>query len=156
MEIFPIKNYRFKLIDSKIETIERLKRRTEFSENLSSTFTDKSFRGIISNDEFKIISSTIGQGALWVISGKINNEEGEIKLEINKPFRILFSILLIASLLAFFVEIFKSPEDTLSLILVCIGQLLMIRFFFIGLIFTRFSNHSLNRFRDVLDIEYIK
>ncbi len=95
MDIFPTKELQFKLIDSKTETIERLKRRTEFSEKMTSSFTDKSFRGIVKDDEFKIISSEIGRGALWVMNGKIENEIGYVNLVINKEksntFRYHFS-----------------------------------------------------------------
>ena len=41
------------------ESLERLNRRTEKSENLTSQYTDKTFRGIINGDEFKLISSQL-------------------------------------------------------------------------------------------------
>lgn len=61
MKIFPTKELNFKLIDGPSETLDRLNRRTEKSENLTSQYTDKSFRGIINGNEFKIISSAIGK-----------------------------------------------------------------------------------------------
>ncbi len=156
MRIFPVKEFKFNLIDSKSETIERLKRRTEYSEKMISNFTEKSFRGIVKNDEFKVISSEIGKGALWVINGKIEEKTGYIKLEINKAFKILFSIFLFLPVLGFIIQTLNVPEDFLIYMLIAIGQILMIRFFFIGLFLSKLSNHSLNRIRDVLDIELVK
>jgi hypothetical protein len=154
MEIFPTKELRFKLLDSKSETIDRLKRRTEFSKKMISTFTEKSFRGILNDDEFKIISSEIGKGALCVMTGKIDNENGYVNVEINKAFRILFSIICVMPIVALTIETFKKPNDILLFILIGIGQILIIRYFFIGLFFSRMSKRSLNRLRDVLDIEF--
>ena len=51
MNIFPKSTYTFKIIGEETETIERLKRRTELSESLTSSITDKSFRGIIKNKD---------------------------------------------------------------------------------------------------------
>jgi hypothetical protein len=48
----------------------------------------------------------------------------------------------------------KKPNDIFILILVGIGQILMIRFFFVGMFFSRMSKQSLSRLRDVLDIEF--
>ena len=154
MEIFPTKELKFKLLDSKEETIERLKRRTEFSEKMTSNFTDKSFRGILNGDKFKIISSEIGKGALCVMTGKIDNDNSYVNVEINKAFRILFSIMFVMPIIALTIETVKKPNDILIFILVGIGQILMIRFFFIGMFFSRMSKQSLNRLRDVLDIEF--
>ena len=156
MEIFPTKELKFKLLDSKEETIERLKRRTEFSEKMTSNFTDKSFRGILNGDEFKIISSEIGKGALCVMTGKIDNDNSYVNVEINKAFRILFSIMFVMPIIALTIQTVKKPNDILIFILVGIGQILMIRFFFIGMFFSRMSKQSLNRLRDVLDIEFIE
>ena len=41
-------------------------------------------------------------------------------------------------------------------ILVVVGQILIIRYAFIGLAFKFLSRQSLNRLRDVLDVEWIK
>ena len=76
MKIFPTKELNFKLIDDQAKTLNRLSRRTEKSENMTSQYTGKSFRGIINGNEFKIISSTIGKGAFCVMTGKIESESG--------------------------------------------------------------------------------
>ena len=80
MKLFPTNTYTFKLFGEETEALDRLKRRTEFSESLSSQCTDKSFRGIIDRNSFRIISSEIGKGALCVLTGKIENKTAHINL----------------------------------------------------------------------------
>jgi hypothetical protein len=156
MELFPTKELRFVLLDTKVETIDRLTRRTELSESKTAAFTDKSFRGVIDGDTFSIISSEVGIGALCVMNGKIEGDKGYVAIQINKPFRILFAIILFMPVLAIVLGSLKNPSDIPFLFLVGIAQVVIIRFFFIGLFFSKASRQSLNRLRDVLDIDYIK
>ena len=157
MNIFPTKERAFKLIGDETETLNRLIRRTDKSDNLVSQFTDKSFRGIINGNQFKIISSVIGSGAFCVISGEFNADEGYVKVEIHKVFRILLSIMLcfpIIGTIAF--EIIDSAAFSMTMFMVAVGQVLVLRFIIIELAFRILSKQSLNRLRDVLDCEWIK
>ena len=157
MKLFPTKELEFKLLNDQTETLERLNRRTERSDNLMSQFTDKSFRGIINGNEFKLISSAIGKGAFCVMSGQINSVNGSVKVEINKVFRILLIIILLFPFVGIVVMAIIKPEEFYPImILVAIGQILMIRYIFIGIAFRFLSRESLNRFRDVLDLDWIK
>lgn len=157
MKIFPTKELKFKLVDDQDETLNRLNRRTEKSENLTSSYTDKSFRGIIKGNEFKIISSTIGKGAFCVMTGAIETDTGSVKVEIHKIFRILLSIILCFPIIGISIAILIGQEEPNPIfILVVIGQILIIRYAFIGLAFKFLSRQSLNRLRDVLDFECIK
>lgn len=157
MNIFPTKEQRFKLIGEQTETLNRLNRRTEKSKNLTSQYTDKSFRGIINGNEFKIISSTIGKGAFCVMTGEINSDKGHVKVEIHKVFRILLSIILCFPIIGITIAILTGTEEFSPVfILVAIGQILIIRYAFIGMALKFLSNASLNRLRDVLDFEWIK
>ena len=157
MKLFPTKELEFKLLNDQTETLERLNRRTERSDNLMSQFTDKSFRGIINGNEFKLISSAIGKGAFCVMSGQINSVNGSVKVEINKVFRILLIIILLFPFVGIVVMAIIKPEEfSPIMILVAIGQILMIRYIFIGIAFRFLSRESLNRFRDVLDLDWIK
>ncbi|WGD35286.1 hypothetical protein [Olleya sp. YS] len=157
MKIFPTKELKFKLIDDQAETLNRLNRRTEKSENLTSSQTDKSFRGIINGNEFKIISSAIGKGAFCVMTGTIESDKGNVKVEIHKVFRILLSVILCFPIIAIIIAILTGKEEPNPIfILVAIGQILIIRYGFIGLAFKFLSKESLNRLRDVIDFEWIK
>ncbi|MEP5934398.1 MAG: hypothetical protein ABJ218_04725 [Winogradskyella arenosi] len=157
MNIFPTKEKEFKLIDDQAETLNRLNRRTEKSENLTSQYTDKSFRGMINGNEFKVISSVIGKGAFCVMTGKINSDSGNVKVEIHKVFRILLSVFLCFPAVGITIAILTGSEEFSPIfILVVILQMLMIRYVFIGLAFRFLSKDSLNRLRDVLDFEWIK
>jgi hypothetical protein len=157
MKIFPTKELKFKLVDDQAETLNRLNRRTEKSKNLTSSYTDKSFRGIINGNEFKIISSAIGKGAFCVMTGAIESDKGNVKVEIHKVFRILLSVILCFPIIGIFIAILTGSEEPHPIfILVVIGQILIIRYVFIGLAFKFISRESLNRLRDVIDFEWIK
>lgn len=157
MKIFPTKELKFKLIDDQAETLNRLNRRTEKSENLTSQHTDKSFRGILNGNEFKLISSAIGKGAFCVMTGAIESEKGNVRIEIHKVFRIFLSIFLLFPIIGIIaITVSEAEKFSPILILVGIGQILIIRYAFIGLAFKFLSKESLNRLRDVLDIEYLK
>ena len=157
MKIFPTKEISFRLIDSHDEPLDRLKRRTEHSENLTSQYTDKSFRGKVNGTRFKIISSAIGRGAFCVLTGEISNDQGKVKVEIHKVFRVLLSLFLMFPIIGLLIMIISGTEDfSPIMILVVIGQILIIRYAFIGLAFRFLSKSSLDRLRDVLDIEWKK
>jgi len=105
MKIFPTKEISFRLIDSQDETLDRLKRRTEHSENLTSQYTDKSFRGKINGTGFKIISSAIGSGAFCVLTGEIASDQGNVRVEIHKVFRVLLSLFLMFPIIGLLIMI---------------------------------------------------
>ena len=157
MEIFPSQVYEFGLINAQNETLERLKRRTEESDSLRSKLTEKSFLGKVSGNRFRIISSAIGKGTFCTMTGFISYEKGEVKLELNKPLKILLTILMIFPFIAFITQVFSASEEFNPVfILFFLGQVLIIRFLFIGLFFKILSKQSLNRLSDVLDTEWVK
>lgn len=157
MKIFPTTELKFNLINNQDETLERLRRRTEKSENLTSKYTDKSFCGKIDGNHFKIISSAIGKGAFCVMTGEILSDRGHVKVQIHKIFKILLSIILLFPIIGLVMMIISGAENFSTVfILVLIGQILIIRYAFIGLAFKFLSKSCLNRLRDVLDLEWEK
>lgn len=157
MKIFPSSIYEFTLIDDQNETIERLNRRTENSDNLISKITNKSFIGKIDKNKFKIISSDIGKGAFCTLNGQINNKIGEVVVEINKPFKILLSILMLFPIVGFIIQlILKVEEFNPIFIIVILAQILILRFVFIEIAYKFLSKQSINKLSDVLDTEYIR
>lgn len=156
MNIFPIKEKKFKLIGSQSESMERLIRRTAKSNTLTSRQTDRSFIGDVTENKFKLISSSIGKGVFCVMKGEVHSEFGIVRVEIHKAFQYLLVIMAVAPFVAFLV--FASlPENEFSFLhfLVAIGQTLIIRFVFIGFFFNLLSKESLNRLRDTLDFDWI-
>lgn len=152
--LFPTKEVKFKCINSQIETLDRLNRRTEKSENLSSQFTDKSFIGSIEANKFKLISSKIGKGAFCIMTGIINSNDIIVKVEIHKVFRILCGIILLLPLIGLIITLFTRIEKfSPIMIFVVIGQILLIRYLFIGIAFKFLSRESLQKLREVLDLE---
>ena len=157
MKIFPSKELKFKLIDDQADTLNRFKRRTEKSENLTSQYTDRSFRGVINENKFKVISSAIGKGAFCVMTGAIESDMGNVQVEIHKAFRIILSLFLLFPIIGIIATTANGAEEFSPVsILVVIGQILLIRYVLIELAFRFFSKESLNRLRDVLDFEWIK
>ena len=156
MKVFPTTEKKFKLIDNQETTIGRLKRRSDESVSLISAQTDKSFRGTINGNEFELISSEVGKGIFCVMSGEINSESGIVKVEIHKVVRVLAIILYVLPLVGFSLTIYSEDIEALPIfILVLIAQVLMIRFLFIGLAFKFLSKRSLNKLRDVADLEWV-
>ncbi len=154
MKIFPTKEVKFKLIQTQKHALEILKRRTEKSENITSQYTNRSFRGKINGTSFKIISATIGVGAFCVMEGEILNNQVNARVQIHKVFKILLGIFLLFPLLAFVVMITNEKEQFSPIfLLVVVGQLLIIRFGFIAFAFKFLCKSSLNRLKDVLDLE---
>jgi hypothetical protein len=152
MKIYPSKIISFDLIDSQTETLERFKRRTDYSESLASQVTEKSFRGVINGNQFQLISSTPDFGAFSKLSGTVEEESGSVKVEIHRAFRIMLGILYLLPVAGLLSEVFSSSQGfNPIMILVAILQVLFIRFFFVGLAFRFLSQLSLNRLRDVLD-----
>ncbi|GJM63893.1 hypothetical protein [Persicobacter diffluens] len=157
MKVFPTTEKEFILTDNQEETLYRLKRRTDYSKNLTSQYTDKSFRGEVNENRFNIISSAIGSGAFCILKGEISSKKGIVKVEIHKMFKALLSVLLLFPLIGLIVEILNRNEDFSPIfILIVVIQFLFIRFGFIELAFRSLCKSSLNRLRDVLDIEWKK
>jgi len=91
------------------------------------------------------------------MTGKINSDNGNVKVEIHKVFRILLSIILCFPVIGIVALLLSDAKEfSPILILVLIGQVLMIRYVFIGLAFKLLSKASLYRLRDVLDFEWTK
>ncbi|WP_175636290.1 hypothetical protein [Pedobacter ghigonis] len=156
MKIFPGKRVEFRLIDSYHETLNRLDRRTEKSENLISKYTEKSFRGTLNGNHFKLVSSAIGKGSFCVMTGAIEIDKGYVEVEINKIFRVLLSILLVFPIVGFIVIMISDLNKfSLAMVLITVVQILILRFVLIGIAFNFLSKESLNRLRDVLDLEWI-
>lgn len=91
------------------------------------------------------------------MTGKINSENVIVKVETYKVFEILLSIFLCFPVVGMIVLILRNSQEFLPiLILVMIGQILIIRYVFIGLAFRFLSEDFLNRLPDVLDFEWKK
>lgn len=122
MKVFPTTELKFSLTDSQDETLGRLKRRTEPSENLTSKSTSKSFRGKINGSRFQIISSAIGSGAFCILTGEISNHHGMLKVQIHKVFRVLLSLFLLFPIIGLLIMIIRDAAGFPPVwILVAIG-----------------------------------
>lgn len=156
MNILPTERKIFKLIGSKAETLERLHRRTEVSDTLSSRRTERSFVGKIEGNEFRLISSAIWKGAFCVMTGAIDTQRGYVRVEIHRVFRILIGAILCFPMIAVLISATTgSPEFSPMLIVVALAQTLILRYAFVGIAFRLLAREGLNRLRDTLDVEWI-
>jgi Na+/glutamate symporter len=157
MNILPVQNYQFDLVDSQTETLDRLKRRTEISDKLTSKITGKSFVGKINQNKFHLLPANISKGTFCTLQGVLYDTKGEVEVEINKNFKIILYIFLCLPLLGFFAQFFSGQEKFNPIfILVCIGQILVIRYFFIGIYFWMSSKIAVTKLAEVLDAENIR
>ena len=157
MKVFPEKNLNFELVGEERESLNRLKRRTEKSEYFTSQPTDKSFRGKVNGNDFKVISSTIGKGAFCVMSGGIEHGKGIVKVEMNKAFQILFTIAAFVPSIIYTIQAIAGKiEFNFSILFILILQIIFVRFVIVELFFWWLSKESLNRLRDMLDLEWVK
>ncbi len=155
MKIYPSKQISFSLINSQEETLARLTRRTEYSENLTSRLTNKSFIGIVKANTFQVISATIGFGAFCTLTGEINEYTGTVHVEIHKAFRILLGILFLLPVIGLVAQLFiaKIAFEPI-MILAAALQIIILRFVIVELAFRFLSHLSLNRLQDVLDVTF--
>jgi hypothetical protein len=157
MNIFPTIEKHFRLVDSQEKTLDRLKRRTEYSENLTSRKTEKSFRGKVTGQGFAVISSFLGWGAFCVMTGEIDSEQGIIRVNLHKVFKLLCGFILCLPIIGLVAILtIENKDSSIFLILISFLQMIVIRFVFIELSFRFISNSSLRRFKDVCDVEWTK
>jgi len=156
MDLFPSTYKEFKLIGSQADTLDRLRRRTEKSDTLTSRRTDRSFVGTVRENEFTLISAEIGRGPFCVMTGVVNSESGHVRVEIHKVFKILMGVIMSLPVIAEVASDMAggrgfSPKS----IVVAFVSVVFIRYVFIGIAFRFLSKASLSRLRDVLDVEWV-
>ena len=157
-KLFPTYYYKFNLLDNEIDSIERLNRRTEHSDKLVSKMTDKSFIGKVDNNKFKIITSEVGKGAVWVMDGFIFNGKCEVNMAVNRPFAILISILFCFPIITFIFQGLIGDSNQFGFVysmFVIICQFLIVRYIILDFTFKKLARTSLYKLRDVVDFEII-
>ena len=155
MKLFPTKDYRIEFNSESCKPLELLKIQTLESDVLASQLTTKWFVGTVNDDNFRIIGSEIGIGAFVVFEGKINKAHVEISTQVNKPFKILISIIAAFGLFGFFVGVFRNGVTNSFGLLIPLAMLfLFLRFVLIGLFFKVSSKLTLGKLTTVLTTKY--
>jgi hypothetical protein len=80
LNLFPLRDFEFKLNEATPEIWEQLKNKTEIRSSLVTVKTTKPFIGQVEKDKFKVITSTIALGALCIFEGEFNGLHGSIVL----------------------------------------------------------------------------
>ena len=154
MKLFPTKRYKIELIDNSEKSIELLKLRTLESDSLSTKSTNKEFIGRINGNHFKIISSEVGIGAFTVLKGNFSDDSVDIVAEINKPFKVLISLMFLLGIGGAFYNAFKIGFPRGFGMLVPLTMFIgLIRFGFFGLYFNRSFNLIFGKFTSSLNVK---
>jgi hypothetical protein len=154
LKLFPKRFLTVELESEYSRTFEQLENVTDLTENLVSTWTNKEFRGTVTEHGFKLISSEIGRGAVCVFIGNFKNNMGTIEIRIHKAFQILFGIILSYPLIGFGLILFgEGIISALQFIPVLIVVFLVFRYLFIGLTFKFVSKTGLNKLTRTLSIK---
>jgi hypothetical protein len=155
MELFPSKNYSVRLRANDAAVWERLRSLTEPRDFLGSVPTKKHFIGRVKPNAFKVISSQLGRGAFCTVEGHFTDgmHEGKIRVEINKPFRLLMVIFLLMSIGALvFIFLTRPPLAGLRQALMLALLLLFARFVVVELTFRMLSGNCMTGLKKVLEV----
>ena len=156
MKMFPTKKFTAELTENSAVAMAELKRNTDITDTLVSDYTKKEFRGQVNENEFKVISSEIGRGAICVLNGKFDGKTGEIEIRIHKAFKVMFSILMLMPIVGFgIVAITNGIEKSYGIILPMIMSILFVRFVFMELSFRFVSKTGINKLKRVIGIKML-
>lgn len=156
MKIFPERLLNVELEDNYSRVSERLTNETDLTENLTSTWTNKKFRGTVTQQGFKLISSEIGRGAVCVFIGEFQDNSGTIRIRLNKAFQIMFGIILAYLPIAAGLILFMEHPDKWKLLINVVLGFFFIRFVFIELSFRFLLRTGLNKLKQTLNIANIQ
>lgn len=154
MKIFPTKNYKLDCIDNPEKSIQVLKLNTLESDRLSTTSTDKEFIGIINANHFEIISSDVGIGAFTVVRGELLKDSINVVVSINKPFKVLITLLFVFGIGGISYNVFKIGfPRAIGMLIPLLMFVGFLRFVFLGLLFNRSVNLFFEKFSRIVNVE---
>ncbi len=157
MNLFPIKVFSVELKEDAQSALAELRRNTEITNNLVSTWTDKAFRGQVGDKKFKVISSEVGRGAICVFNGVFEGNKGIIDVQVHNAFKVIFSILMFLPAIGFIIGVLSTGiKNSLGLLIPVIMEFVFVRFIFIGLSFRFISNTGLSKLKGIIGITDMK
>lgn len=157
MKIFPTNNYKIELKGNSEKMIEFLRLNTLKSNSLSTKSTNKEFIGRINENNFEIISSEIGIGAFIVLRGNFSEDTINVIAELNKPFKVLISILFIFGITGITFSSFQIGFPKAFGMLIPLAMFVgFIKYIFLGLLFKVSSNLSYGKLSRLLSLELNK
>lgn len=157
MKLFPVRYLYVELEENYSRVCELLKQETDTTVNLATTWTNKKFRGNVTEQGFKLISSEIGRGAVCIFLGNFQNNSGTIEIRIHKAFQFFFGIILTYPLIGFGLILFgQGMNSAIQFIPVLLLEALFIKYVLIGLSFKYISRTGLKKLEGTLNIKNLK
>jgi len=153
IKFFPAEEYQLKYRKSKDGAIDFFRENTKESNVLATVITGKRFIGIVNNEIFKVISSEVGIGAFCVFSGVLVNDGCNLKVEINKPFKILLCIISLMMPLAIVIQLIVSPGWQNIGLIVPLSMFIVIGRFILKFMFKQSLNLGFSKLNSIFVLE---
>lgn len=154
IKLFPEKNITVELRDDRATTLNELRRNTNLTDRLVSSYTEKEFIGQVDDRGFKLISSEIGRGAVCVFEGELQDSIGTVEIRIHNAFKLMFSILMLMPVIGFAISFAtQGIEKSIIIIIPAAMGILFIRFVFIELSFRFISKTGFNKLTRIVGIK---
>lgn len=154
MQLFPTKNYTFKLNGDAQQSLELLAQNTLFSHRMSTQKTDRQFIGNLESKKFKIISSEATIGAFDVCEGNFSENELNMTLYINRPFKVLVFVILILMIFSATPAIMQYMSyKVIGFVVPIVMVILFLRYILLGIFFRRSTELMLGKIEDLLNVK---
>jgi hypothetical protein len=134
MTLFPSRSFTVEFRDDRATTLKALRQNTKLTDRLVSDYTDKEFIGQVSDCGFKIISSEVGRGAVWVFIGDLQDSLGTLEIRIHNAFKVIFSILMLMPIVGFGI-VGLIDQVVIAMIPLMIMGIVFVRFVYVEISF---------------------
>lgn len=155
MKLFPSSNFSVDISMESSKAMMELKSNTDLTDSLTSSRTNKAFRGQVNRSDFKVISSEIGRGAFCIISGQFENQNGRMKIDIHPVFKVLLTILLFFPTVVICIAIILDRSQ-IGLLIPLIMHFVFVRFVLIEISFRLISRTAMRKLTDIIGIKNLK
>lgn len=150
MKLFPSNDLNILISGETDDFFKRLESLTEKSSKLITIETQKPFIGQVNDKGFKIISSTVGVGALAVFELNRIQDETKLKITLNTPFKVLSIVLFIFMFCVVVYNMVKiGLPSSLGLLIPLFMGIAFLRFVLLGIFFRISSNLGTDKIKEL-------
>ena len=156
MKIFPTKKYSITLKTNSSDAISELQKTTLSDEQFVADWNKQTFIGKIRESEFEVKLSKKTYGALCVLKGKLEKDNGILEISVNRIFKIIIVVFYLWPIVGFIISLIKYGfKNSTDLIFITIMFPFFVRFAMVELIFRIVSNIGLNKLIKIIGIKKI-